>query len=293
MPVDGNQLGSRGKAGSKRGTVPDDFSHISFVLGRDNEPEREAQIDRLVHLVDRLLKRGLFLAIGQFPAAARQTVERRRRSMAIESLSQEGLPVVRGNGVEGRHDVVERVSDDVVASVLRAEEGASEIIQRAPVPSKLAKLGVHVQPQKDALVVVIHSALPARKGQRSATPEDRLIGRVLKIAPHAARPVAFVDGRDVREDLLRNLLRPERGPGGQDDAPVLRLAFIHPEQGVLHRHIEVGRPKIGGPTMLAVPRMRQLVSEQIAPRSILVPFGEVARAVHVLAGTVVLETDAA
>ena len=45
--------------------------------------------------------------------------------------------------------------------------------------------------------------------------------------------------------------------------------------------------------MLAVPRMRQLVSEQIAPRSILVPFGEVARAVHVLAGTVVLETDAA
>ena len=45
--------------------------------------------------------------------------------------------------------------------------------------------------------------------------------------------------------------------------------------------------------MLTVPRMRQLVSEQIAPRNILVPLGEVARAVHVLAGAVVLETDAA
>ena len=54
--------------------------------------------------------------------------------MAIESLSQKGLPVVWGNGVERRRDVVERVSDDVVAFVLRAEEGASEIIQRAPVP---------------------------------------------------------------------------------------------------------------------------------------------------------------
>src|SRR4029077_17000169 len=127
----------------------------------------------------------------------------------------------------------------------------------------------------------------------SATPEDRLIGRVLQIAPHAARPVAFVDGGDIREHILRHFLRPESGPGGQDYSPVLRLALIHPEQGVLHRHIEVSRPKIGGPATLAVPRMRQLVSEQIAPRSIFVPLSEVARAVHVLAGTVVLETDAA
>src|SRR5438552_7389000 len=29
----------------------------------------------------------------------------------------------------------------------RAEEGANEIIQLAPIPSNLAKLGVHIQPQ--------------------------------------------------------------------------------------------------------------------------------------------------
>ena len=231
--------------------------------------EKLRLVDRFL-LVLGLLISGLFLAVDQLPAAPFETVEGRRRRMAIEPLSEECLPVVRRNRVEGRHDIVEGVSDDLVAFVLDAEKGAREIIEGAPVVRQLAQLGVDVEPQEHPLVVVIHGALPAREGQRPAA-EDRLIGRVLQIAPQASRPVALVDRRDVGKRILRHLLRPEPGPGGQRDAPVLRLALIHPKQGVLHRYIEVGRPQIGRPAILAVPGVRQLMRQQIASRRMADP----------------------
>lgn len=115
----------------------------------------------------------------------------------------------------------------------------------------------------------------------------------MQIAPKAAWPIPFMERGNIGEHLVRYRLRPQRGSGRQDNAPILRLAFIHPEQRVLHRHIEVRRPEVRRSATLAVPGMGQLVSEQIAPGSILFPLCEVPWPVHILAGAMMLETNAA
>src|SRR3546814_7207811 len=80
---------------------------------------------------------------------------------------------------------------------------------------------------------------------------------------------------------------------GQHVAPVLGLALVHPQQAALHRHVVVRRPPAGGATVLAVPRMRVLVAEQVAAAGLPVPIGEVAGAQAVLARALVLEAVAA
>src|SRR5262252_7631582 len=61
----------------------------------------------------------------------------------------------------------------------------------------------------------------------------------------------------------------------------------------MHRHIEVGRPKISGSATFAVPGMGQLVSQQVTSRSIFLPLCKVSWPVDILARAMVLETDAA
>src|SRR3546814_10617148 len=59
------------------------------------------------------------------------------------------------------------------------------------------------------------------------------------------------------------------------------------------RHVVVRRPQAGWATVLAVPRMRVLVAEQVAAAGLPVPIGEVAGAQAVLARALVLEAVAA
>src|SRR3546814_8071650 len=70
-------------------------------------------------------------------------------------------------------------------------------------------------------------------------------------------------------------------------------SLVHPRQAVLHRHVVVRRPQSGGATILAVPRMRVLVAEQVAAARLLVPVGEVAGAQAVLARALVFQPVAA
>src|SRR3546814_4666333 len=93
--------------------------------------------------------------------------------------------------------------------------------------------------------------------------------------------------------VARSLHRPQPGACGQHVAPVLGLALVHPQQAALHRHVVVRRPQAGGATILAVPRMRVLVAEQVAAARLLVPVGEVAGAQAVLARALVFQPVAA
>src|SRR3546814_2897493 len=69
--------------------------------------------------------------------------------------------------------------------------------------------------------------------------------------------------------------------------------LVHPQQAALHRHVVVRRPQAGGATVLAVPRMRVLVAEQVAAAGLPVPVGEVAGAQAVLARALVFQPVAA
>src|SRR5262249_59177121 len=119
---------SRGEACLKCRTVPDHFGHVASFSCRDNETKRKTQVDRLGYIVDRFLKRGLLLAIHQFPAAPRQAVERRGGSVAVESISEKSFPIIPGNGAEWRNYTVKPVSKQLRAPVPPSRKSTRAII---------------------------------------------------------------------------------------------------------------------------------------------------------------------
>src|SRR3546814_6165201 len=64
-----------------------------------------------------------------------------------------------------------------------------------------------------------------------------------------------------------------------DPAPELRLPLIDPQQIILHRHVEIGRPQQVGTAELAVPAMGEFMRQQVAvqQRLTIAPFLEIAR----------------
>ncbi len=80
---------------------------------------------------------------------------------------------------------------------------------------------------------------------------------------------------------------PQPRTGRQHVTPVLRLTLVDPKQGVAHRHVEVGRPKIFRPAELAVPGMGEFVGQQVPARRGLVVVGEIVGVGSVFTGTVV------
>src|SRR5690606_8876733 len=99
--------------------------------------------------------------------------------------------------------------------------------------------------------------------------------------------------RDVGEGRQSVLGCPQARTRGQDSIPVLRLPFVDPHQAVADRLVEAGRPGIGPPPVLAVPAMHVLVGEAVAAWEGRLPFFEIARQAGDLAGSVMLDTDAA
>src|SRR5450755_2833698 len=72
-------------------------------------------------------------------------------------------------------------------------------------------------------------------------------------------------------------------------APVLRLAFIYPQQAVLHRHVVVWRPQIRRTAKLAVPGVSELMRQQIPIERGLAPLSKGIGIGAILARLVVLE----
>ena len=101
-------------------------------------------------------------------------------------------------------------------------------------------------------------------------------------------------GRRGRGDRVeRVLLRQHARTGAEHIAPELRLAFVDPQQAVLHRRAIVGRPQVGGAAKLAVPAVAEFVRQQVAVAQLVFPVGEIAAADAVLRAAVMLEPVAA
>src|SRR3546814_6909169 len=80
-----------------------------------------------------------------------------------------------------------------------------------------------------------------------------------------------------------------------DPAPELRLPLIDPQQIILHRHVEIGRPQQVGTAELAVPAMGEFMRQQVAvqQRLTIAPFLEIARLDLIFRRTMMLQPDAA
>ena len=145
-----------------------------------------------------------------------------------------------------------------------------------------------------ALAVVVGAALPAEPGLALLVRQDGLIAVVSLRSRHSRPGPRLIQCRGRFGPGLARLLRiPQSRARGEHGAPVLRHAFVDPQQRVLHRHVVVRGGQVRGPAELAVPGMHVLVREQVASRSGAIPFGEEIRIVAVLAGAMVLEADVA
>ncbi len=142
-----------------------------------------------------------------------------------------------------------------------------EIVEGLLAAGLLADQRVGVEPHQLADGIIVLAQLVVAPRDRRPARDDRIIGRVLNRTPLVADVVVVGRGRH-RERVERFLLRPQASARSEHIAPILRLSFVHPEQRITHRHVEVRRPQIGRTAEFAVPGVRVLVREEIAPRAI-------------------------
>ena len=160
--------------------------------------------------------------------------------------------------------------------------------------AEFAQLAVDVEPDHLAGGVVILAGLVVAVRQRRALGDHRIVGGVLHVAPTGQAGAALVvGGGDVGQRVAGVLLAPQARARGHHLAPELGLALVHPQQAVAHRHVEGRRVEVRAAAVLAVPRMVELVREQVARGDVLLPLGEEIGRGAVLAGAVVLQPDAA
>ncbi|MNJ45343.1 hypothetical protein D3C77_404320 [compost metagenome] len=195
--------------------------------------------------------------------------------------------------VQRRHHVVERIAARRPGAVVAAEEALGEVVQRLLPARRLADQGVGVQPDQQGLAVVVaRTAHPRRIRVRGAVAEQVVVVCVLQRAPGAARLVV-VEGRDLGEAGQDVGLGRQARTRRQHVAPVFRLAFIDPQQGVLGRDVVVGGQFVGGALALAVPGVDELVRQQADRAQALAPVGEEVGRDRVLGRAVMLQADAA
>jgi hypothetical protein len=125
---------------------------------------------------------------------------------------------MRRHGIQRRDDVVERVRERLDAPILDAVKGPREIVQRSPAVGQFPDLRVDVQPDEDALGVVILAALPAVEALPAPVVEDRLLGGVLETAPVPAGATLLVVRGITGKNVAGESGRPEAGTTREDDA---------------------------------------------------------------------------
>ncbi len=260
---DGDDFPARGQALLEGRSAPDDRGDPVGLV--HHEAERIGEVVAAQLLVEGVHVAGRLLLEDQAVAAALDAVERAARGRAdrVQALAQEGGPVASLHPVQGRGHGLEGVGGRVPVAVLGAEEGLGEVVQRLLAAGLLADQGVGVEPDQRALAVVVLAALVAAPGLRPALADDGVVGGVLHGAPLAAGDVLEAGGGHG-QDVQRLLLAHQTRAGGQDQTPVLRLALIDPQQGVLQRLVEVRRHLVGGAAPLAVPAVGVLVAQEVA-----------------------------
>ena len=185
------------------------------------------------------------------------------------------------------------VDDDLRAGVAAlAEEDVEEVRERLLVVRQLTNLGVGIEPQELAFLVVILPATPV--GPRLVASAKNACGNrgVVGGAPQSATFGVEVGGRGSEEIAVTGL-RLEACACSEHVAEVLRHAFIDPEQLTLLGSREVRLVEVVWAAVLAVPRVRELVREQIGDAKLMHLVGEAVFANAVVGRLAVLETFAA
>ncbi|MNX97060.1 hypothetical protein D3C86_1294090 [compost metagenome] len=290
--VDGDQFPAGTDVGLEGAAAPADAGQ----LVRRGQGEAQGILEVPVPAaLDALLGGGQAVGVGQAVAAARQAVERGLGvgAIGVQAGAQEAGPVVGMDGVKGRDHVLEGVAARGPGAVVAAEEALGEVVQRLPAVRGLADQGVGVQPDQQAFAVVVAGAAhPRGIGIAGPVAEQVVVVDVLQRTPFAARLVV-VEGGVLGQADQDVVLGGQTRAGGQDVAPVFRLALIDPQKGVLGRDIVVGGQLVGGALALAVPGVDELVRQQADGAQVLAPVGEEVGRDRVLGRAVMLQADAA
>src|SRR6059036_3014509 len=98
------------------------------------------------------------IVVSQTPSGILDPAQGWRRRNRCESLVEKRSPVVRRDGGQRAHQIVERVRPHLRMSTAAAEERATEIVQRALAGCERANGHVDIEPEQRALGVEIDAA---------------------------------------------------------------------------------------------------------------------------------------
>ena len=201
--------------------------------------------------------------VDDLVAAAGDAVEVGVGVDEVDAVVDEAGPVVLDDVVEVGDELVAVVGDDERAGVAAlAEEDVEEVGEGFLVVGELADLGVGVEPEELAFLVVVLAATPVGPGGTVGAEDAGGDGGVFGGTPVAAGLVVELRGGDG-EDVAVGGLGLEAGARGEDVAEVLRHALIDPEQRALLHLGEVVLVEVVGAAVLAVPGVGELVGEEV------------------------------
>src|SRR6266404_1608384 len=174
----------------------------------------------------------------------------------------EELPPIEGNHcAQSRNYVLEGISLDDGRFVRSAEEGAAEVVERAPPLRLLADGHIRVQPNQDTLWIEI---CPATEGCPLRRREIKDLGGPGGIRERSPSPAGAMikRGNHFGQILSRFGRRPQSATCREDRAQVGCEPFIHPQKFTFHRLLKIRSGQAFRTPVLSVPRMRELVGKK-------------------------------
>ncbi len=209
--------------------------------------------------------------VDDLVAAAGDAVEVGVGVDEVDAVVDEGGPVVLDDVVEVADELVAVVGDDERAGVATlAEEDVEEVGEGFLVVGELADLGVGVEPEELAFLVVVLAATPVGPGGAVGAEDAGGDGGVFGGTPDAAGLVVELRGGGG-EHVAVGGLGLEAGARGEDVAEVLRHALVDPEQRALLHLGEGVLVEVEGAAILAVPGVGELVGEQVGVAELALP----------------------
>src|SRR5579859_4710080 len=131
------------------------------------------------------------------PAAILEAASGRGRRCGVQSLMEEGGPIVGGDRVQRRDQFVEGVGLHFRPVISSAMKGVAEIVYGLLAMGLAMDDRRYLQPQQVTLVVVVGAAAPVQPAAREAG--YGLSGsRIQQGTPRAPRPAWTERGRDAR-----------------------------------------------------------------------------------------------
>ena len=169
-------------------------------------------------------------------------------------------------------------------------EQTAEIVEGALSLRPLPDQDVGLEPDQHPLAVKIDAAPPGRPALGSVVQDLRSHRRVHQRPPLAAR-TQDEPGGDAGHLLAEQVRRFETAARGQDITQIVGQALVHPEEIALHRRLIVGRRQVGGAPVLAVPRVDELMRQEMGVDAARVLVDQRALGDAIIARLVVLQPE--